>query len=192
MALESTAKDALIAEMLGDVGKLHDKVDSLKEVLPPQVDDAVNQLLRTIGALEKCGDGFRDGVTVFVEQAKKDLSDHYDRMEAAASVKAEQNANEIIRALLSRVETQVKETVRKEVSWPVEKSLKDLELRSNVWLQMATCLACGALGAALTLALFQFYPTDSMTQKYGAAVEKVMNKLPPASQKLIKEAADQE
>ena len=34
MATESTVRDALVAEMLGDIGKLHDAVESLKDVLP--------------------------------------------------------------------------------------------------------------------------------------------------------------
>jgi predicted 2-oxoglutarate/Fe(II)-dependent dioxygenase YbiX len=126
----------------------------------------------------------------YSRQANGKLAEIYEQTVAVTRARAEQDANAIIKALLARVEAEVRETVRREVSVPVEKSLEDLALRGSRWLQFATCLASGALGAAITLALFQHYPTDSTTQKYGAAVEKVMTRLPPASQKLIKDAAN--
>lgn len=49
MAVEATARDALIAEMPGDIGKLHDAVESLKGVLPEQIEGVETRITGLIG-----------------------------------------------------------------------------------------------------------------------------------------------
>ena len=43
--------DALVAEMLGDIGKLHDAVDSLSETLPAQTEAAEKRLFALVALL---------------------------------------------------------------------------------------------------------------------------------------------
>lgn len=44
MSTESTALEALVAEMLGDIGKLHKSVESLKLEIPEQIGDAQERI----------------------------------------------------------------------------------------------------------------------------------------------------
>lgn len=82
-----TAREALIAELLGDVDRLLMRV----EALPGALGDAEQRLAGMALALDIASDRFRDAVTVFSEQAKRELADYVDRkamLVAEASGKA--------------------------------------------------------------------------------------------------------
>lgn len=70
-----TAREALIAEMLGDLDALLSRV----EALPALVAGAEERLSGTAAALDAAGDKYRMAVTAFNEQAKADLSEYFDR-----------------------------------------------------------------------------------------------------------------
>ena len=85
-----TAREALMAELLGDMDALLERV----EALPGQVTASEERLAASVAALEEAGDRFRLAVTAFTEQAKTELSDYLDRKagEAADRTVAEQRA----------------------------------------------------------------------------------------------------
>lgn len=70
-----TAREALIAEMLGDLDALLARI----EALPALVTSAEERLSGTAAALDAAGDKYRMAVTAFNEQAKADLSEYFDR-----------------------------------------------------------------------------------------------------------------
>ena len=78
-----TAREALIAEMLGELDRISDRV----EALPALVASAEDRLALTVGALNEAGDKYRMAVTAFNEQAKADLSEFFDRKAAQVASK---------------------------------------------------------------------------------------------------------
>jgi hypothetical protein len=75
---EQTNKDALIAEMLGDIGLLHDSVESLKLVLPEQIKTIRETTDRFDNSIQKIQANFKDTkqqLDLFVEEAQKNLID---------------------------------------------------------------------------------------------------------------------
>jgi len=62
---ESTPLEALVAEMLGDIGKLHDAVNTLKDVLPSQTDEVEQRLTGIIGLLQRAGDAYREQIKTY-------------------------------------------------------------------------------------------------------------------------------
>lgn len=83
MAAPNTAREALIAEMLGDL----DSIIQRAERLPAIVDAAEGKLTATATAIENAGDKYRMAVTVFNEQAKAELSEYLDRKTTQAVAK---------------------------------------------------------------------------------------------------------
>ena len=100
-----TSREALIAEMLGDLDKLLDRV----EALPPLVTGAEDRLAGVLAELEKGSDQYRLAITAFNEQAKADLGEYYDRkaLEVTARTIEEQRATlqDVAREAFSSVAT---------------------------------------------------------------------------------------
>jgi hypothetical protein len=193
MADARSKLDILYQDALGDIDAILTRIENVDVGITRQTDEAVERLTMTIGALDKAGQSFRDSSLTYGKQVNGKLTEIYEQTVAVTRTRAEQDANAIVKALLARVEAEVRETVRKEISWPVTETVN--EMRSNTWKTMVYCLACGIFGAGITVFTFIYFD-DTTTKadmlKYGAAVGKVWQKLPPASQKLIKEAATQE
>ena len=78
-----TAREALIAEMLGDLDTLLARV----EALPAAVGAAEERLGATVAALHDAGDKYRLAVTAFNEQAKADLTEYLDLKTAQVAAK---------------------------------------------------------------------------------------------------------
>ena len=83
MASPNTAREALIAEMLGDL----DAIIERAERLPAIVEAAEGKLSATATALENAGDKYRLAVTAFNDQAKAELSEYLDRKTTQAVAK---------------------------------------------------------------------------------------------------------
>lgn len=85
-----TAREALIAEMLGDLDTLLARV----EALPLLVSTAEEKFSATVTALGDAGDKYRMAITAFSEQAKTDLSEYLDRktLESASKTVEEQRS----------------------------------------------------------------------------------------------------
>ena len=78
-----TAREALIAEMLGDLDLLLARV----EALPVLVATAEERLTSTVTALDNAGDKYRMAITAFTEQAKMELAEYLDRKTIEVSLK---------------------------------------------------------------------------------------------------------
>ena len=90
MTTPRTAREALIAEMLGSLDTLLDRV----EALPAMVATAEEKLSNTAAALDNAGDKYRMIITVLTEQAKVDLTQYLDHkaIEIATKSSDEQRA----------------------------------------------------------------------------------------------------
>ena len=85
-----TAREALIAEMLGDLDQLLARV----EALPALVASTEERLTGTVTALDNAGDKYRMAITAFTEQAKMELAEYLDRktIEVSSKTVEEQRA----------------------------------------------------------------------------------------------------
>ena len=79
-----TTREALIAEVLGELDTLLARV----EALPALVAVAEEKLTGTVAALDDAGDKYRMAVTAFTEQAKADLTEYLDRKAVEVSSKS--------------------------------------------------------------------------------------------------------
>lgn len=75
-------REALIAELLGDV----DKILTRLEALTPAVASAEKGVLDSVAALESAGDRYKSVITTFSDKAKADLGDYLDRKTHQATV----------------------------------------------------------------------------------------------------------
>jgi hypothetical protein len=85
-----TAREALVAELLGDVDGLLKRV----EALPAEIAKSEGQLAGTAKAMQDAGDKFRLAVTAFTDQAKTDLGEYFDHKLAAAAHAASRTVDE--------------------------------------------------------------------------------------------------
>lgn len=103
-----TARDALIIEMLGDLGRLHDSVNELKNTLPAQTQSAVSaiagqteksldRLTQLIGYIAKITDSFKSQFDQYVNLETRMLK-------AAISQVGEEERVKIAADLAKRVE----------------------------------------------------------------------------------------
>jgi hypothetical protein len=85
-----TAREALIAEMLGDLDLLLTRV----EALPALVASTEERLTSTVTALDNAGDKYRMAITAFTEQAKTELAEYLNRktIEVSSKTVEEQRA----------------------------------------------------------------------------------------------------
>ncbi|AAF85619.1 hypothetical protein [Xylella fastidiosa] len=90
MTAPRTTREALIAELLGDVDGLLTRV----EALPVMVAAAEEKMTSTAKALEDAGDKYRMAVTAFTEQAKIDLSEYLDMKSDQAGLIATKTVEE--------------------------------------------------------------------------------------------------
>ncbi|MDC6409540.1 hypothetical protein LOD50_10450 [Xylella fastidiosa subsp. multiplex] len=90
MTSPRTTREALMAELLGDVDKLLARV----EALPVMVAAAEEKMTSTAKALEDAGDKYRMAVTAFTEQAKTDLSEYLDMKSDQAGLIATKTVEE--------------------------------------------------------------------------------------------------
>lgn len=192
MAAEPTVRDALIAEMLGDIGKLHEAVDLLKTVLPAQADKIENRVLGLIDVLQKAGAIYQEQITAYTNAQGSKIREQMEKDALAAKTRFDRESSEAIRATLAEVENTVKKTLQTAIAGPVQNLLQ--AQRQNVWKTMAFCLACGLLGGALALSgnrMFapQLTPEQKSIMQWGAAAQAAWPNLPHQAQKAIKDAA---
>jgi chromosome segregation ATPase len=79
-----TTREALIAEVLGEVDVLVTRVESLQRA----IDEADARLSRTVARLDQATNKYRQSVTAFAEQTKADVNDHVARLATEAGTKA--------------------------------------------------------------------------------------------------------
>lgn len=154
-----SARDALIAEMLGDIGRLHDAVASLKDTLPVQTREVEVKITGLVELLMKASDGYRAYLDRFtaaqLQRVRHELDEHAQAVTSAAVA-------EIARA--------VRTGVQAELAAPVQQ-LQRLQQRCR-WQSFGLGLAGGLLAAALAIGfgLSAVRPDDAVTSLGKAAV----------------------
>ncbi|MET3135223.1 hypothetical protein AAKU55_005531 [Oxalobacteraceae bacterium GrIS 1.11] len=177
MAAESTTRDALIAEMLGDIGKLNDRVESLKGVLPGQIEVFEAKITGLIGHLSKAGDDYRKALSTYFDNLSEVAQIHVGKEAQAAKERFDRDSSAAIRAALTEVERTVKSTVQTEIAAPVQKVLRSQQ--QSIWRTLALCLACGMVGGGVVLGanLFTYDKREAGFTELGKVVAASWDKL---------------
>jgi hypothetical protein len=141
MSAPRTAREALIAELLGDMDALLARV----EALPRQVAASEERLAQSVATLDEAGDRFRLAVTAFTEQAKSDLAEYLDR-------KASEAADKTVSEQRGGLEEAVRTAFRSE-SVALGKMLDEAtrELRPSRLGRLVDCLVAAIISTLLTV-----------------------------------------
>lgn len=159
MAAEPTTRDALIAEMLGDIGRLHDSVESLKNVLPGQTEEVEAKITGLIGLLSKAGDAYRGQLETYTNGQADKVRAQMEKDAQAAKARFDRDSSDAIRAALTEVERTVRNTVQNEIAAPVQKALRAQQ--QNIWQTLGLCVMCGLIGGlVVATANLWFYDKD--------------------------------
>lgn len=147
MSNPRNAKDALIAEMLGDVGKLQEAVDHLKTVLPTQTDAVEQRLFGVIGLLQKAGDSYQESLKNYTQSQGDTIRVQMEKDAHNARIKFQRDANEWASQVIANVEKSVKDTLQTEITVPIRK-LK-AESAQSVWKTIMLCLGSGLVSGLI-------------------------------------------
>lgn len=180
-ATESTLRDSLMAEILGDIGKLHDAVDSLKDVLPRETEAFETRVAGLIGLLQKTGDSYQGQIRTYTEAQGKTIQSQMEESAAKGRLRFEQLTNEAIKASLSEVARTMEKTVHREIAEPVAKALQASQ--QNIWRNLLLCLCCGLIGGLVVVLTH-----NKLQEKYtdlGKSVSASWSKLDAKSKALI-------
>jgi ABC-type transporter Mla subunit MlaD len=79
-----TTREALIAEVLGDMDTLVQRVEALQRA----IDEADARLSRTVARLDQATDRYRQTVTAFADQAKSEVQEYVQTVAHEAGTKA--------------------------------------------------------------------------------------------------------
>ena len=150
MAAEPTTRDALIAEMLGDIGRLHDSVESLKGILPGQIEEVEAKITGLVGLLIKAGDAYRGQLETYPNGQADKVRAQMEKDAQAAKARFDRDSSDAIRAALTEVERTVRNTVQNEIAAPVQKALRAQQ--QNIWQTLGLCVMCGLIGGLVVVA----------------------------------------
>lgn len=192
MAAEPTVRDALIAEMLGDIGKLHDAVDALKGVLPGQIEAVETTITGLIGLLQKAGDAYKGSIEAYTNAQGGTVRAQMEKDAQAARDTFDHESRGAIKAVLTKVEQAVINTVENEVSAPMRSIL--WAQKTRLWNNLVLCLCAGMLGGifgAFGSAYFVHDKRHEAITEWGNAVVMSWDKLDSKSKALINAARSQ-
>jgi len=145
-----TAREALIAELLGDVDGLLARV----EALPAMVAAAEDKMTGTAKALEDAGDKYRLAVTAFTEQAKADLSEYLDMKTGQAGLVAAKTVEEQRAALQEAARLAFRsEASDKAASLGVVLSEAAKDFRRSMWTRMIEHAVTALIASGFTASL---------------------------------------
>ena len=149
MAGEATPLDALVAEMLGDIGKLHDAVG----LLTGTINEAGANIQVTINQLEAAGEKYNQAVLAANLRSKNEMIAYLKTISATSIAKTTEEQREIVQKLL-------REAVSKEIT-ALKKALAESSINHRVpflssWGRILICCSLTALiGSAITVELIQ-------------------------------------
>ncbi|MFA5921141.1 MAG: hypothetical protein WC856_07595 [Methylococcaceae bacterium] len=149
MAGEATPLDALVAEMLGDIGKLHDAVG----LLTGTINEAGANIQVTINQLEAAGEKYNQAVLAANLRSKNEMIAYLKTVSATSIAKTTEEQREIVQKLL-------REAVSKEIT-ALKKALAESSMNHRVsflssWGKILICCSLTALiGSAITVELIQ-------------------------------------
>lgn len=87
-----TSREALIAEVLGDI----DALLARTEALPATVLDAETRIAAAVAALADAGDRYRMAVTAFTEEARTELTGYLERRAGAIAARTVEEQREAL------------------------------------------------------------------------------------------------
>lgn len=159
MAGESTVRDALVAEMLGDIGKLHDAVDSLKEVLPRETEAVEERITSLIGLLQKAGDAYRGQIEAYTNaqagtvlaKIKEDGATAQGQIKADAA-EAKLDLSRVIAGAIVEVGNTVKTTIQAAMASPVQEVVRTLQ--QSTWTNIGFCFLAGLIGGSVPVVVW--------------------------------------
>ena len=161
MGAESTVRDALVAEMLGDIGKLHDAVDSLKEVLPREAEAVEERITRLIGLLHKAGDAYRAQIEAYtnaqvgtVVTKIKDVGDACRGQVKTDAAGAKLDLDRAVTGAIEEVKRTVKSTIQTEMASPVKDVVRTLQ--QSTWTNISFCFFSSVVGGLVSVAIWAF------------------------------------
>lgn len=165
MTAELNTRDALIAEMLGDVGKLHDAVGSLKTVLPEELEKFAAENKKTVTELLEASASYKNYCTNTFETATKLFTE-----------KSKSDINNILQSSLAEFEKSISNALEKAKS----KNRKISVERLDLVIIFGLCLFFAVIGSAIgySLALDSKCTASSMNE-----VEKANEKYKPFKNK---------
>ena len=152
---ESTALEALTAELLGDVGKLHDEI----KALPAEVEKASARLEELIGGFVKAAEHYQDAIDAYIREKAEYTA---DRCAKEVETEIRGLVNKAIQESLGGPLAQTISNI-KSVTNEAQKSIKATEnhiekVAEKTWIKTAwwTLLAgiIGGLATAITLQIF--------------------------------------
>ncbi len=162
MADDRKILDALVAEMLGDIGKLHDAVDSLSETLPAQTEAAEKRLFALVALLNTAGEAYKAQIEAYTNAQGDKIRVQMESDAAVIKTRLTEDASKAIKAVLSDVEFNVLRSMQK-----------------SRWLNFMGCLACGILGGLVLLiaVAFTHYVQNQRYIELGKATATTWEKL---------------
>jgi len=146
---EATPLDALVAEMLGDIGKLHDAVG----ILTGTIKEAGANIQVTINQLEAAGEKYNQAVLAANLRSKNEMIAYLKTISATSIAKTTEEQREIVQKLL-------RDAVSKEIT-ALKKALAESSINHRVpflssWGRILICCSLTALiGSAITVELIQ-------------------------------------
>ena len=151
MALESTTREALLAELLGDVGRLTDSVNSLTSILPTQVLLVETKITGLIGLLKLAADLYEKQIQEHTNTNAATVRVQMEHDVLNAIVKIEKKSGDAVQTMLKQVELTAKQMIKTEVINPTQKVLATLDL--NLWKTLALCLASGLVSGLVVVTI---------------------------------------
>jgi len=147
MAGESTALEALTAEMLGDIGKLHDAVESLKGVLPGQLHEVETKITGLIGMLQQAGDVYKEQIETYTNAQGETIRVQMERDGQIARDTFNNDSRAALAASIKAIYQAVAKTIETEVSGPMD-AIR-WHQKTRLWSTLALCLCAGMVGGIL-------------------------------------------
>ena len=166
MADTGKVLDAMIAELFGDVRRLNDEVEKLKEVLPGQIRRVEAVLPASLAASEErlaglaerlaaAEQGYRESISELAGQQSERLRSQAGAWFDAGTAQAEERIRKEVQDGLRELRIAVVATVLSEIVRPVRREVEGI--RYDVWKILAGFLLCNVLSlCAVLFALWRF------------------------------------
>lgn len=185
-----TARDALILEMLGDLGRLHDSVESLKNTLPAQVEEAETKIAGLIGLLQQAGDIYQSQIEQYTNAEGEKVRRILEQQATSVRQQFNEQAHTKMLELLTDANKAIKSTVQEEVVKPARHILGTA--RQNIARTVTLALACGLMGGAVAVGADHLLQPNTQANEQqlitqGGALGRVWDKLDAKTQKIIRE-----
>jgi uncharacterized phage infection (PIP) family protein YhgE len=175
--MTSTAQEALIAELLGDVGKLHDAI----KALPDKLNESVTPTLEAIANATKDANA---AINQQADEIDQRIAEHAALVVAQALLPSFENVEagaERVQKLTAQIQQQLTRS---------EAAVEQLKKRGGVvvsgvtrWVLALAVLSAVGSGVAAWFTYAQY--RDTQYAKVGAAVAAAWPRLDPAAQKTI-------